>query len=271
MARAPKKAKAGRAAARPKPKVAKKPVLKRKVAPAKKKAVAKRPVIRKPVAKKKAAPKKKLVAKKKPAPKKKPVAKKKAPAKKPVTKVSKPARKTVAVKKAGAAQPKRSVPAAAVVERPAPVVVKPVAPKPAPPPPPVKVVPRKPMKPELRPAEIAKVKVALEELRIRYEREFKEIDDQTFNASQSEMSGETSYDEESADSGSFTFEREKDMSIGNNIRDLLDRVNHALGSIKRGTYGLCENCGKPIAKARLLALPYSALCVSCKAQDERIR
>ena len=54
-------------------------------------------------------------------------------------------------------------------------------------------------------------------------------------------------------------------------RDLLDKVNHAVNAIDRGTYGICENCGNPIAKARLLALPYSTLCLNCKQIDERTR
>jgi DnaK suppressor protein len=32
-----------------------------------------------------------------------------------------------------------------------------------------------------------------------------------------------------------------------------------------GTYGVCENCGKLIVKARLDALPYARLCIDCKS------
>ena len=46
---------------------------------------------------------------------------------------------------------------------------------------------------------------------------------------------------------------------------------HAINAIDRGTYGICENCGNPIAKARLLALPYSTLCLKDKQIDERTR
>ena len=158
--------------------------------------------------------------------------------------------------------PKKAAPPA-VVKVPKPIPVKPS--------PPVKVVPKKPRKPELTPREIATLKVALEKQREIFSREAQDIEEGTFNVSQSEMSGEVSFDEEYADAGSFTFEREKDLSIGNNIRDLLDKVNHALAAIQRKTYGICENCGDPIAKARLLALPYSTLCLKCKQQEERTR
>jgi RNA polymerase-binding protein DksA len=157
-------------------------------------------------------------------------------------------------------QPKEVVKAAA----PKPVVAKP-APVKAPEP------PKKPRKPELTPKEIATIRASLLEQRNIFTREFSDLEEGTFNISQSEMSGEVSFDEEYADAGSFTFEREKELSIGNNIRDLLDKVNHALSAIDHGTYGICENCGNPIAKARLLALPYSTLCLTCKQTDERTR
>jgi DnaK suppressor protein len=40
--------------------------------------------------------------------------------------------------------------------------------------------------------------------------------------------------------------------------------------VEEGTYGICEKCGKRIDPARLAALPYTALCIKCKSQMERI-
>ncbi|MFA5889612.1 MAG: TraR/DksA C4-type zinc finger protein [Actinomycetota bacterium] len=113
--------------------------------------------------------------------------------------------------------------------------------------------------------------MSLELQREDFARQAADLDEGAFNISQSEMSGEVSFDEEYADAGSFTFEREKELSIGYNIRDLVDKSTHALAAIARGTYGLCERCGDPIPKARLLALPYSTLCLRCKQQEERTR
>jgi DnaK suppressor protein len=221
---------------------------------------------------KKAAPK--TVRAKTPAPKSKPV--KKTPAKPPAKPAGRPAPKAAVPRTpAKATAPKSPVP----VAKPAPVakpvvakaapVAKPVAAKPAP-----KLVPeppKKPRKPELTPKEIAGIRATLVEQRNIFTREFSDLEEGAFNVSQSEVSGEVSFDEEYADAGSFTFEREKELSIGNNIRDLLDKVNHAVNAIDKGTYGICENCGNPIAKARLLALPYSTLCLNCKQIDERTR
>jgi RNA polymerase-binding protein DksA len=227
-----------------------------------------RPAAAKKTAKtlKKATPK--VVRAKSPAPKSKPT---KRPAAKPPAKpAGRPAPKAAAPKApAKASAPKSPVP----VARPAPVA-KPVVPKPvvaAKAPPPKPEPPKKPRKPELTPKEIAAIRANLVEQRNVFMREFSDLEDAAFNVSQSEVSGEVSFDEEYADAGSFTFEREKELSIGNNIRDLLDKVNHAINAIDRGTYGICENCGNPIAKARLLALPYSTLCLNCKQIDERTR
>jgi RNA polymerase-binding protein DksA len=96
------------------------------------------------------------------------------------------------------------------------------------------------------------------------------IEEQTFAASQSDLSGEVSFDEENADAGTFTFERERDLSIENNVRDLLRKIERALVRMDEGTYGICSRCGKPIEKARLKALPYVDLCIKdAQAQSRR--
>lgn len=88
-----------------------------------------------------------------------------------------------------------------------------------------------------------------------------EIEASTFSANQSELTGETGFDEEYADSGTATFEREKDLSLENNVRDLLSKIEKALVRMDEGTYGVCEQCGRPIEKARVKALPYASLCI----------
>jgi len=96
------------------------------------------------------------------------------------------------------------------------------------------------------------------------------IEETSFSTSQSELSGEVSFDEENADAGTFTFERERDLSIENNVRDLLGKIDRALTRMNEGTYGICSRCGKPIEKARLRALPYVDLCIKdAQAQSRR--
>jgi RNA polymerase-binding transcription factor len=97
-----------------------------------------------------------------------------------------------------------------------------------------------------------------------------ELEESTFSTPQSDVSGEMSFDEEYADSGTATFERERDLSLENNIRDLLEKIDKALVRLENGSFGICERCGKPIEKARLKALPYANLCIKdAQAQSRR--
>jgi DnaK suppressor protein len=72
-----------------------------------------------------------------------------------------------------------------------------------------------------------------------------------------------------ADVGSANFERDAEMSLANNAREMLDQSRLALRHIQLGTYGSCDNCGQPIGKGRLQAFPRATLCVSCKQREER--
>jgi len=75
--------------------------------------------------------------------------------------------------------------------------------------------------------------------------------------------------DDQADAGAKTFEREHELAMTQNARDLLAQNEQALARIDAGTYGVCESCGQPIGKARLQAFPRATLCVSCKQREER--
>src|SRR6266705_1658960 len=107
--------------------------------------------------------------------------------------------------------------------------------------------------------------------RIQLKAQFDELEQSTFATNQSDLTGEMGFDEEYADAGSATFERERDLSLVNNLRDLMDRIDKALVRMDDGTYGLCGRCGKPIEKLRLKALPYANLCLKDKQAEERVR
>ncbi len=72
-----------------------------------------------------------------------------------------------------------------------------------------------------------------------------------------------------ADVGSTNFERDQEMSLVQNARDMLDQAQNALRRLDAGTYGWCEVCGEPIGKDRLLAFPRATLCMTCKQREER--
>ena len=75
--------------------------------------------------------------------------------------------------------------------------------------------------------------------------------------------------DDQADYGSSALEREQELTLVNNMRDLLDQTNHALDRIRKGSYATCEVSGLPIGKARLQAFPRATLSVEAKAREER--
>jgi DnaK suppressor protein len=75
--------------------------------------------------------------------------------------------------------------------------------------------------------------------------------------------------DDQADVGAKTFEREHELALTHNARELLTQNDRALARIDAGTYGTCESCGEPIGKARLQAFPRATLCVTCKQREER--
>lgn len=72
-----------------------------------------------------------------------------------------------------------------------------------------------------------------------------------------------------ADVGSTGLERDSELSLAANQRDLLYQTKKALSRLEAGSYGVCENCQEPIGKLRLMAFPRATLCMDCKRLEER--
>jgi DnaK suppressor protein len=75
--------------------------------------------------------------------------------------------------------------------------------------------------------------------------------------------------DDQADVGAKTFEREHELALTHNARELLAQNERAIARIDAATYGTCESCGEAIGKARLQAFPRATLCVTCKQREER--
>ena len=75
--------------------------------------------------------------------------------------------------------------------------------------------------------------------------------------------------DDQADAGAKTFEREHEISLVYNARDMVMQTEHALDRITAGSYGKCEDCGNAIGKARLQVFPRATLCMICKQKEER--
>lgn len=115
-------------------------------------------------------------------------------------------------------------------------------------------------------AELKQVRVQLEDDVKRLTEELAEVEEDL--AGMIENSGEGAGNDQ-ADVGSASFERDQEMIIVNNARDMLEQSGHALERIVDGTYGKCEDCGNPIGKNRLMAFPRATLCLVCKQREER--
>ncbi|MFT4084640.1 MAG: TraR/DksA C4-type zinc finger protein [Nocardioides sp.] len=72
-----------------------------------------------------------------------------------------------------------------------------------------------------------------------------------------------------ADIGSTSFERDHELTVVNSERDKLAQIERVLGYLADGSYGICESCGEPIGKMRLMAFPRATLCMTCKQREEK--
>ena len=72
-----------------------------------------------------------------------------------------------------------------------------------------------------------------------------------------------------SDVATETFEREKSVSMLEDIERQLEDVAHAFHRLEAGTYGVCEACGEPIPDARLDAQPATRFCVDDQEKFER--
>jgi RNA polymerase-binding protein DksA len=84
-----------------------------------------------------------------------------------------------------------------------------------------------------------------------------------------EETEDSTVDNHLADTATVTLDREIDYTLEENSENVLKEIDRALGKIEAGSFGICENCGKPIHEERLQAIPYATLCIDCKRLMER--
>jgi DnaK suppressor protein len=75
--------------------------------------------------------------------------------------------------------------------------------------------------------------------------------------------------DDQADTGAKNFQREHELALTQNARELLELSERALARMDAGSFGVCDSCGQPIGKARLQAFPRATLCLACKQREER--
>jgi RNA polymerase-binding transcription factor DksA len=114
-----------------------------------------------------------------------------------------------------------------------------------------------------------KAKLAEERQRLQGIKDTFEAEGLTELSQQERLAELSSVDQHQADMGTETHDRERDLSILEQVEAELADVEHALRRLEQGTYGTCEACGKPIGEARLEALPATRFCIEDQAVAER--
>jgi RNA polymerase-binding transcription factor DksA len=118
--------------------------------------------------------------------------------------------------------------------------------------------------------DLAFFKDLLLKLRDRIIDEISFLANDNLNRSQRESSGDlSSYSFHMADQGTDNFDREFAANLLSSEQDVLYEINEAIRRIEGGTYGVCEQSGKPIEKERLKVLPFARYCVAVQSEMER--
>jgi len=121
----------------------------------------------------------------------------------------------------------------------------------------------------MKKAELNVYRDRLRELRSRLRGDVDQLANSALKKTRSETNGDlSSMPIHMADIGSDNFEQEFTLSLMENEEGTLDAIEAALERIDSGAYGLCEECGVKIPKARLLAIPYAPFCVKCAEHHE---
>jgi len=96
--------------------------------------------------------------------------------------------------------------------------------------------------------------------------------EETLKRSVKEDAGDlSSYGQHMADAGTDTFDRDFALSLVSSEQEALSEIDAAIKRIHDGVYGICEITGKPIAKERLLAVPFTRNSAEAQKQLERNR
>jgi DnaK suppressor protein len=116
--------------------------------------------------------------------------------------------------------------------------------------------------------QVYQVRVRLENQLESTRHDIQEIDDQvrTFGSDYGVADGA---DNHIGDDSDIVYEQEKLLTVREELTDRRARIEHALKKMDDGTWGICEQCGQPIAPERLDALPFVALCITCQELKDR--
>ena len=115
----------------------------------------------------------------------------------------------------------------------------------------------------------------VQSIRLRLERDLQdtlsqitELDEQVRSFGEDENLSE-GVDQHIGDDSDVVYEQERLLTIRGELAQRRRQIEAALQKMDRGEYGICENCGRPIAPERLEALPFVSLCIACQESSDR--
>jgi DnaK suppressor protein len=121
----------------------------------------------------------------------------------------------------------------------------------------------------LKAAELKVFRTVLQALRARLRGDVSTMADAALRHSGGDASGDLSrMPIHMADIGTDAYEQEFTLSLMANEEETLELVEAALERIKNKKFGACEECGGVIAKKRLEAIPFAAMCIRCAEKME---
>ena len=121
----------------------------------------------------------------------------------------------------------------------------------------------------LKKEELESYRTVLQGIRARLRGDLDQMTDEALRRSQSDASGNLSnVPLHMADVGTENYDQEFTLGLIENEQATLEQVQDALERVEKGTFGRCEECHEPIAKARLQALPYTKHCIQCARKME---
>ena len=121
----------------------------------------------------------------------------------------------------------------------------------------------------LKSEELESFRQVLLGLRARLRGDLDQMTDEALRRHQPDSSGNLSnVPLHMADVGTENYDQEFTLGLIENEQGTLEQVHEALDRIHTGTFGRCQECGDPIAKPRLQALPYTRHCIQCARELE---
>jgi DnaK suppressor protein len=122
----------------------------------------------------------------------------------------------------------------------------------------------------LKPVEMESFRQMLVGLRSRLRGDLDQMTDEALGRDKPDSSGNLSnVPLHMADVGTENYDQEFTLSLIENEQGTLEQIYDALERIEAGTFGMCEECGQPIAKPRLQAIPYAKHCIECAREMEK--